>query len=49
MGEQDFRARAVDAESADGGWVAHHPQLLVAPEQPQVRHEPVPERLSEHN
>lgn len=44
-GEQRFSACAVDAKAADGGRVAHHPQLLVAPEQAQVRHEPVPKRL----
>ncbi len=43
--EQHLGARAVDAEAADGGRRAHHPQLLVAPEQAQVRHEPVAERL----
>ena len=48
MGQQRFCARAIDAEAADGGGAAHHPQLLVAPEEPQVRHEPVAKRLRAH-
>ena len=45
MREKGLGAGAVDAKAADGGGAAHHPQLLVAPEQAQIRHEPVAKGL----
>ena len=45
MREEGLCAGAVDTEATDGGGAAHHPQLLVAPEQAQVGHEPVAKGL----
>ena len=45
MREERLCARSVDAEAADGGGPAHHPQLLVAAEQAQVGHKPVAKGL----
>ena len=45
MREERLCAGSIDAEAADGGGPAHHPQLLVAAEQAQVGHEPVAKGL----